>query len=1104
MFHQAFSTARAAVFNPARTLLSLVAALCVLAISAPTFAQETTSSIRGNVTTDGGQPVAGATVTVTDTRTSGRRTGTTTSTGKYTVGGLRVGGPYTVEINAPSIGKQTITDVFVQLGTSVNLSIELGDNRMEEVITTAVAVKAAEVAIGPASSYSLSDLENAPAINRDVKDLIRIDPRIYIDEADNDAIQCNGSSSRFNSLTVDGVKLNDNFGLNRNGYPTERTPFPYAAVQQVAVELAPFDVQYGGFTACNINAVTKSGTNEFHGDVFVDYTSDSLLGDKLEGKSFDNGDFDEKRYGFSIGGPIIKDKLFFFATYQEDDIVEQFDRCAGDASCASPVQGVTQDQLDTIEVIANDVYNYDPGELITTLPIEETKYLIKLDWNINDQHRAYLSYNFNDGVTPSTADGRITNFEFSNHYYNRGAELQSYSANLFSDWTESFSTELRIGHIIVDNTQISLDTARFAEMRIETWADIDGDGNFTSGNVYLGGDDSRQSNKLDYESDTFKLAGTYYINNHVISGGFEREALDVANLFVQHSIGEYRFDEMCGPANPDGCIDAFEALSPDDLYYGNAAGTNNPLDAAGELSYSINTLYLQDKISLRNDDLQLVFGLRYDFYDSSDVPTANANFEARNGFTNATNLDGEGLLQPRFGFNWDLSDRWSVRGGIGLYSGGNPNVWLTNNYQTDGVTLVQATDRNVGLSDLNVTADSLETIQLSGAGRPGFDAPQAFVDFVANEEPNSGVNSLTPDFEIPSNWKFALGTTYSFDLPGRWGTDYTFMADLLASRGENSAIIRDSTLEQTDTAPDGRPIFTNIDRSDPDCVDPMSSDCSSRRFNNDFILGNVNGSDSTQTSISLALSKEYDFGFNWSLAYSYVEAEDVSPMTSSVAFSNFANLAVSNPNNPGRAVSNYQIPQRFTLKAEYVRQLWGDYDTRFTLFGSSNKGRPYSYTFDNDDGDIFGDGIDRRHLLYMPTGASDPNVQFAPTFDQAAFFAFAAAEGIDGFAGGIVGRNEFDNDWWTKFDLKISQELPGFRSEQRGQVFFVIENLGNLINDDWGILKEVGFPRSRSIVDAEYDAANNRYVFENFNQPGDLEPEDASSWRMRIGVKYSF
>ncbi|NNF16639.1 MAG: TonB-dependent receptor plug domain-containing protein, partial [Gammaproteobacteria bacterium] len=231
-------------------LLAACAAVVMMFTATPGFAQETTSSIRGSVTASDGSPVAGAAVTVTDTRTGNTRRLTTTNAGNFTAGGLRVGGPYTVRVSSPQHADQTITDVMVQLGSAYSFAVTLGDVTMEEVTVTAIAARGAPVAIGPATGFSLDDLENAPAVNRDINDLIRIDPRIYINEADVDGVQCNGASSRYNSLTVDGIKLNDNFGLNRNGYPTQRMPFPYDAIQQVAVELAPFDVQYGGFTAC--------------------------------------------------------------------------------------------------------------------------------------------------------------------------------------------------------------------------------------------------------------------------------------------------------------------------------------------------------------------------------------------------------------------------------------------------------------------------------------------------------------------------------------------------------------------------------------------------------------------------------------------------------------------------------------------------------------------------------------------------------------------------------------------------------------------------------------------------------------------------------------
>ena len=521
----------------------LFAAAMLLAVPVAGNAQSTTSAIRGSVSAPDGGPAAGVSVTVTDMRTGRIKRATTSESGRFTVSGLPVGGPYTVSTDSARYAEQTITDVFLSLGEAFEFSVMLGEPTIDEITVTAALVQSAQVAIGPSTSFDLDDLQNLPSINRDLRDVVRIDPRIYIDEGFVGAVQCVGANPRFNSLTVDGVKLNDNFGLNSNGFPTQRQPFPYDAIQNVSLELSPYDVQYGGFTACNINAVTRSGGNEFSGRVWFDYTDDSMLGDKLEGDSIPSGSFDETRYGLSFGGPIIQDKLFFFAAYEKADGADLFDRCAGDESCATPVLGVSRAQLDRISNIASTLYGYEPGGTVLNAPNEDEKYLIRLDWNINDDHNAALTYNYNDGFNISQSDGDDDEFEFSNHYYERGAELNVYSGQLFSDWTDNFSTEMRVAYAELDNRQISQNNQGFGEVRIETYFDGDGDGDLDRANVYLGGDDSRQSNKLKYDTTNLKFAGTYTTGDHAISGGFEREEIDIFNLFLQHTIGEYRFDE---------------------------------------------------------------------------------------------------------------------------------------------------------------------------------------------------------------------------------------------------------------------------------------------------------------------------------------------------------------------------------------------------------------------------------------------------------------------------------------------------------------------------------------------------------------------------------
>lgn len=332
------------------------------ALVQPAMAQETTSGIGGTVSLADGTAAANAKVVITDTRNGLTRTVTTGVTGSFDFRNLNVGGPYSVSVSAPGQQPTRVDGVSISLGQATSLNLQFsGAAAADVVVVTAQQVNAAPVAIGPSSVFSLADLETQPAINRDIKDVVRADPRVYLDEtagggAGTDGIQCGGASPRFNSLTVDGIGLNDGFGLNSNGYPTERMPFPFDAINQVSVELAPYDVQYGGFTACNINAVTKSGTNNFHGGFFFDYTNDSLRGNSIEGRQIFVPDFEEKRYGASFGGPIIQDRLFFFGAYEKFEGSNLFLRGPEGSGQPNIITGFTQAIYDQIVNGASTIY----------------------------------------------------------------------------------------------------------------------------------------------------------------------------------------------------------------------------------------------------------------------------------------------------------------------------------------------------------------------------------------------------------------------------------------------------------------------------------------------------------------------------------------------------------------------------------------------------------------------------------------------------------------------------------------------------------------------------------------------------------------------------
>ncbi|MFT6257888.1 MAG: outer membrane receptor for ferrienterochelin and colicin [Cellvibrionaceae bacterium] len=1035
-----------------KTKFSRIAIAVAMAVGMSTaaMAQETSSGISGKITGPQGNAAAGTVITITHIPSGTTKTTVVNTSGQFSAKGLRVGGPYSVKVDSNQFQDRTVEDVFLNLGEAFNLNLALeNDQEMESIVVTASAVSTSAFGgTGPSANFNLADLENAPAINRDINDVIRADPRIYIDESFNDAVQCAGASPRYNSLTLDGVRMNDGFGLNSNGYPTTRMPFSYDAIEQVAVELAPFDVQYGGFTACNINAVTKSGTNEIQGSVFFDYTSDSFKGDSIEGDDIDNGKYTEKRYGVNVGLPLIEDTLFFFGSYEKVEGVQLY-------SYDALGSRVTQEEVNQITEIAQRVYNYDVGGMPGSAPVEDEKILVKLDWNINDQHRASLMYNWNDGFSLSQSDGGSSRLSLSNHFYERGAEFTNTVLSVYSDWSDNFSTELRIGQSELINRQLSLDAdSGFAEASITTAA---------FGTVYIGPDDSRQSNKLNYDIDTIKLAATYYLDDHIITGGIEYEKLDVFNLFMQHTVGEYRFRSIAD----------FEAGEVDRIYYNNSAGTNNPADAGATFANTTTTLYVQDDFDL-TDDIQMMVGLRYDSYSTDDAPTLNANFQDRYGFANTGTVDGLSLIQPRIGFKWSVAENIEVRGGIGRYSGGNPNVWISNSYSNDGVT-------NIGVREREIeNFDTLFNTELSGQGRPIYDIPQAMYDAVANTSittGDGGVNATDPNFKIPHEWKFAIGGTLITE------DDYVLAADVMYTKKKDSPILQDLALTDSGAdAPDGRPLYGSNGRFD----------------GYDLMLTNVKGSDGDSKVLSFAVSKDYDFGLDASLAYAFTRSTDVSPMTSSTAGSNFNNVATSNVNNPGVFTSDYQTRHRITMSLSYKHEFFDGLNTRFSLLGTANEGKPISYTF-SDSGDMFRDSNDYRSLIYVPN-ENDANVVYADGFDLAGFNKFIEDEGLT--RGAIMDRNSSSADWWVKFDMRISQDLPSFYEDHKASAFLVVENLGNLLSDDWGVFRQGSFVGDDVISASIND--QNQYVYEAYNASEQGVNRGASLWEVRVGVKYKF
>lgn len=989
-----------------------VGATSALVATPTTFAQETTAEVRGVVIDTSGAPLEGATIVVTSKATGISKTVEANANGGYSVRGLPAGVVYDVEVRADGLQKSMTKGVSLAVGQSAVLNYNL--SAMEEVIVTGTQVVMADTAVGPNAIFDIATLQDSPAINRNINDIIQQDPRLFVDQSRGsvDAVQCNGANPRYNSLTVDGVRLNDGFGLNSNGYPTQRMPFPYDAISSVAVEMAPMSVVYGGFSACNINAVTKTGRNDIYGSAFFDYGSDELRGDKLEGDNIAQQDYSETRYGFELGGALIEDKLFFYGAYEKYEGADLNNRGAIGSGAVNEVP-VTQAELDRIAQIARDVYGYEPGRTVSeAFDFDDEKYLIKLDWYASDTQRLSMTYMYNDSFNFTPSDGDLDEFEFDKHFYKRGAELTTYNINWYADWSENFSTEVRYSYNEVDFLQASVSGLDFGEFRIEL-DEVD---------VYLGQDDSRQANDLDWEVEQLVARGTYIWGDHSITFGYERDSSDIFNLFYQHVDTEIRFDG----------IDNFEQGNAARIYYGNAI-TNNEMDAAVEWGYTINTAYIEDEWQV-TPDLRLTYGLRYDYYESGDKPALNPDFAADYGFPNTATLDGLDLLMPRIGFTYDLNDSMTLSGGVGLFSGGNPNVWYSNVFSNTNTTAVQTQIRGVNLFE--------QTYELCEPGvpvcGPGYGVPsQQVAQVAAGDGSNFEIVYLDPDFEAPSEWKYALGLTWETD------SGYLITADAQITRGKDTAIYKHGDLEQVgiNDFGNGYPDYDSV---------RLSS----------FVLTN-SGVGNESESFAVSVFKNFENGLDMRVGYAWVDSKDVNPMTSSVAFSNYVNRAFYDPEEEVLSTSNYNVEHRVTAVLNYNVNLFGSYNTRFSLFGQSSSGTPYSLTLG---------GFEGTGLAYG----------FTPYLD---FLEHVLVEPGT--------RNNRRGSSWTKADLRISQELPGLNEEHSARAFVVIDNFTNLLNDDWGVLYKPNFPYGVTQEDLDAGRAESRIG-------------GASLWEIRVGFSYNF
>ncbi len=1098
----------------------------VLATSTPVFAQTTSAQMAGRVTSEQGEALAGAEVVIVHTPSGTTVRSTTDAEGRYTARGLRVGGPYTVTVLRPGFEPETTENVFLQLNEVTAVNVDLATEAAQLDVVTVVGSAGSVFSperMGTSTQISRDQLDSFASIQRNLQDYARLDPRVSQTDKDRGEISVAGQNSRFNSITVDGVSISDTFGLEANNLPTQKQPISIDAIDAVQVNISNVDVTQKGYTGANINAVTKSGTNEFKGSVYYVWRDDKLAGDRYNraGDSFFAPPASEdETAGITFGGPLIKDRLFFFLSYEDyksTRVGSDFVPLGGTGSQVF----ITPEQVAQVRSIAQSRYGVDIGgiEAPTTAALTVEDVLFKLDWNISDSHRANLRYTKTEESNPIFPNNNGGNLSFSSHWYNQDKTIESLVGQWYADWSDNFSTEFRVSRREYDSQPINFSNLPQVAIQITGGTPPAGVQGGTR-NLRFGTERSRHFNVLSTVTDDIFFAGNWYAGDHEVKAGFDWANNDVYNAFLQDTNGTYLFGCIAAAS----CATSFESGAPLGYQVQTPQAGQTLNNGVAEWELGNWGLFLQDTWAV-NYNLSIVFGVRYDRTRMPDSPLFNSaaaaapgalvNGRATGGFglDNSTTLDGKGLFQPRLGMNYtfDTERATQLRAGIGLFEGSAANVWLSNPYSNTGraTQVVGCGNAGVGSSFASCPAGTslfspVPNQQVTNLGAP----------------PASNVDFLSSDLRMPSVWKANIA--FDHETPF-WGA--VFSAELLLTQTEHGIYYRHLNLgDATRLGPDGRALFWADGGLNPACWNAngtaiTSGACagangnrararSNASFNNVLLAENTNKGSGENLTLSLSRARQDD-PWSWSVAYNYSDAREVSPLTSSVANSSWAGRSVFNPNEELTARSPYVVRDRFVATLGYRAFLFSDNATDFGLFYEGRKGKPYSWTFAND---ANGDALGGNDLMYIPSGPGSSDVVFrGGAAEEAAFWQIVRDNGLDRFAGQVVDRNSEFSPWTNSFDFRISQQLPGFMDGHKTEIVLDVLNVGNLINKKWGRIDEIGFQangaQARSFVNYNGLDAQGRYVYSLTNTVEDFvtrQNRGESQWAAQITLRYRF
>lgn len=1108
-------------------------------LATPAFAQQITSGIQGTVTDAAGAPVAGAEVVITDTRTGTARTLTADGSGAFRAEGLITGGPYSVSARAEGYEGQSVTDIFTTLQGNSNVSIALNEGS-GEIVVTATRATVTTLTTGPGQSFSAALMESAPTFERDIRDIIRLDPRVSLDRnQESDRVSCLGGNDRANAFTVDGISQADIYGLNDTPFATRSgTPIPYDAIRETSVEFAPFSVEYGAFTGCAINAVTKSGTNTIHGNAFVTYGDKGMAGKNVAGLRAQAADRD-LRYGATLGLPIIKDRLFLFGAYEHVEVSDTQDDGPAGAGFPNERAFITEAQFDAISDVLQNRYGLDTGGIARSLPFESDRYFLRADAYLTDDHRIEATYQRVEESKIRSDDFSTTTVTGLNNFLASGSESNYYSARLYSNWSDKFSTELSYARSEVTDIQSPVGGGEAQDANPITRIVV-GVQNGASQGLFVGGPGfSRSANRLETQVDQFKAKGTLSAGAHTLTFGLEANRAKLNNLFVQNGTGTLYFRDINAliagtPNSGTGSNVTVASAVLAGTTYGadiNASANGDIETAAAAFKRTTYSIFAQDEWQA-TDKLTVTAGARVDWFDG-DRPTYNPNFVARYGFTNTSSFSSVApVVQPRISFNYDAGEfgfmqRVTVKGGVGIFSGGDPVVWFGNAFQNNGFAQAQGTLSTAacGTTSINV---------LAGGTYSGIPACVVAAGAAVAAAGRGDTQSIDPNLKLPTVLRANIGLSAQLGEGEGFFQGWNLSLDYIYSKYRNPLTLVDLSMVTNPAiglngfAIDGRPILRAIDPTATGCTARLVNDgidltytgvnaaCFSTSRDDEFQLTNA-GSYRSHIA-SFILSKNMQRGLftsggstALSLGYAYTDAQDRRNMYRSTAGSNYDQSAAFDRQNPAAGRGFYSTKHNIAVSAQFQEAFFGeDAKTGFGFSFIARSGRPYSLTFGGSGAFYDAQSGNDNALLYIPTGLTDPNI--SPTSSTAAVQSLLDYVGnlkcARKYAGRSIPRNTCSNDWFLDMDLNFSQEIPGpLRGDDSFRLSLTVDNFLNMLSNKWNVFRRRDFEGLVNLVNTPSTPvdAQGRYIISSF-APDDREEIQTSSslWRIKVGLSYKF